>query len=111
MILLLEYQDFTFKTAQYPDAGKGNLAALSYVALGLAGEAGEVANKVKKLLRDGDSDAKRLELLDELGDVAWYLARACSELGYGLDEVLAANMSKLLSRLARGTIAGSGDKR
>ena len=83
-----------------------------YPTLGLAGEAGEFAGKVKKLFRDGDLTNDRHEALqDELGDVLWYVAEIASRLGVTLDSVAARNVAKLASRKARGTIKGSGDKR
>jgi NTP pyrophosphatase (non-canonical NTP hydrolase) len=108
------YQQKTDETAIYPHAGTGHPLALAYAALGLAGEAGEVANKVKKILRDdaGELTAdRRQELAGELGDVAWYLARMATELGADLGSLLQANVDKLSSRKERGTLSGSGDSR
>ena len=85
-----------------------------YPTLGLANEAGEVAGKIKKIFRDKDGvigDAERDALKGELGDVLWYLAQICTELGLSLDEVAAANLEKLASRQARGTLYGEGDTR
>ena len=85
-----------------------------YPTLGLANEAGEVAGKIKKIFRDKGGvigDAERDALKSELGDVLWYLAQICTELGLSLDEVAAANLEKLASRQARGTIQGEGDTR
>lgn len=85
-----------------------------YPTLGLTNEAGEVAGKVKKLFRDKGgriSDADRAALKMELGDVLWYLAQICTELGLDLGEVAAANLAKLDSRKERGTIGGDGDER
>lgn len=106
-----EYQDWTDTTAVYPDAGDGSLRALSYVGLGLAGEAGEIANKLKKLVRDGDDTDRRHEIAVELGDVLWYVARLATELGFPLDDIAEVNMAKLNSRAARGALQGSGDDR
>ena len=81
---------------------------------GLTGEAGEVADKVKKVIRDrgGVFDADTREAIKlELGDVLWYVAQLASELGYDLNEVADANLQKLSSRAARGRIGGSGDQR
>ena len=83
--------------------------AILYPALGLAGEAGEIANKVKKVIRDGTFD--REDLAAELGDVLWYVAVLAQDLGVNLGDVAAGNLAKLKSRKARGTIQGSGDKR
>jgi NTP pyrophosphatase (non-canonical NTP hydrolase) len=85
-----------------------------YPTLGLTGEAGEVADKVKKVIRDrgGVFDADTREAIKlELGDVLWYVAQLASELGYDLNEVADANLQKLSSRAARGRIGGSGDQR
>jgi len=85
-----------------------------YPALGLAGEAGEVCNKTKKILRDDGgrmTEEKRTQLIDELGDVLWYVANLATDLGVTLDEVARINLAKLNSRKERGTITGSGDNR
>ena len=85
-----------------------------YPTLGLTGEAGEVADKVKKVIRDrgGSFDRETREAIKlELGDVLWYVAQLASELGYDLEEVAEANLQKLSSRAARGRIGGSGDQR
>jgi Predicted pyrophosphatase len=86
----------------------------SYPTLGLCGEAGEVADKVKKVLRDGEGrfdDAVRDDLRLELGDVLWYVAQLATELDLDLADVAAANLEKLASRAARNVIGGSGDRR
>ena len=104
------YQDSARKTAAYPDVGSNPI----YPTLGLTGEAGEVADKVKKVIRDrgGVFDAEAREAIKlELGDVLWYVAQLASELGYDLNEVADANLQKLSSRAARGRIGGSGDQR
>ena len=87
---------------------------LAYNALGLNEEAGELAGKVKKLYRDHDgilTDEKRDDLIDEGGDVLWYLSQFCEEIGISLSTLARRNIVKLESRLARGTTHGSGDKR
>lgn len=106
-----DYQGRAALTALYPDSGTGSVFALSYVALGLAGEAGEISNKVKKLLRDGDTPELREAIAAELGDVLWYLARAAEEIGLPLGVVADRNLTKLASRAERGAITGSGDQR
>ena len=87
---------------------------LVYPTLGLANEAGEVAGKIKKIFRDkggqvSEEDREALKL--ELGDVLWYLTQICTELNLTLQEVAAANLEKLFSRLERGQIHGDGDTR
>ena len=104
------YQQGARRTARYPDVGSNPI----YPTLGLCGEAGEVADKVKKVLRDQNgcfSDAVKQSLLLELGDVLWYVAQLASELGFELDQVAEANLEKLASRAARNVISGSGDHR
>lgn len=101
-------------TAQYPFVGLGQAQGLMYVGLGLAGEAGEVANQIKKITRDDGgfvTDARRAKLFGELGDVIWYWLRACAELNFDPNEVILANQSKLGQRLANGTIQGDGEER
>lgn len=109
-----EYQQKSRATAKYP-AKDGNFSHnLTYPVMGLASEAGEVAGKVKKVLRDngGVIDAAWLgEIKGELGDVLWYVTQISTELGLSMKEVASSNLEKLLSRLERGKIAGSGDNR
>lgn len=108
------YQDDTNETAIYPGAGFGGVDALSYTALGLAGEAGEIANKVKKILRDSDGEITedvRKDLSKEVGDVLWYIARFADEIGYSLGYIAEGNIAKLRDRANRGVIGGSGDTR
>lgn len=105
-----DYQDRALETAIYPDRG----ANFVYPALGLVGEAGEVADKLKKVIRDNGgvlTDPVRDAVAAELGDVMWYVAVLASELDYNLDEIMAKNLSKLASRAQRGVIQGSGDNR
>jgi NTP pyrophosphatase (non-canonical NTP hydrolase) len=85
-----------------------------YPTLGLVNEAGEFAGKVKKIFRDKNgviSEADREQLKLELGDVLWYMAQLCTDLDLTLEEVAEANLTKLFSRLERGTIKGEGDHR
>lgn len=113
---LNEYQARCADTANYADAGLGTETAINYTVLGLAGEAGEVADKWKKVLRgdhgkEGLTPAVRDSLKAELGDNLWYIARCAHELGFTLHEVADANIAKLASRKERGAIKGSGDNR
>ena len=103
------YQQWTLSTAIYPGAGTSNDSELSYLALGLNGEAGEVADKIKKHLRDGKLDIGGI--IYELGDVCWYVARLADSLGYSLEDILEINHSKLESRKTRNVLTGSGDAR
>jgi NTP pyrophosphatase (non-canonical NTP hydrolase) len=105
-----EYQKKSRETAIYPDLGKNFV----YPTLGLAGEAGEVAEKIKKILRDKNgqvSDEDREALKKELGDVLWYLSQIATELGIPFTEVAEANIEKLASRYGRDKIHGDGDNR
>ncbi|AWY07378.1 nucleotide pyrophosphohydrolase [Streptomyces phage Araceli] len=107
-----QYQQGARETAVYPGQGQG--AGLAYVALGLAGEAGEVANKVKKILRDKGGVLnvnEAAKIAEEAGDVLWYLAALCDELGADLGQIAALNLAKLESRAMRGKIQGNGDNR
>lgn len=104
-----EYQEFTKSVAVYPREDRDR--ALTYLALGLAGEAGEVANKVKKQVRGDHLVGFEESVVDELGDVLWYLARMADELGIRLSDVALRNQSKLQDRQARGVLKGSGDTR
>ncbi len=93
-----------------------NAPSLSWVypAIGLAGEAGETLEKLKKILRDSEgyiSPETTEQIKKELGDVLWYFATLCSELGLSLDEVAEGNIEKLSRRLQQGTLQGSGDDR
>lgn len=104
------YQSFARRTARYPAIGH----AVIYPTLGLTNEAGEVAGKVKKIFRDKGGvigKAEQEALKAELGDVLWYLAQLCTELGLSLDEVAQHNLEKLTSRLERNRISGEGDER
>jgi NTP pyrophosphatase (non-canonical NTP hydrolase) len=106
---LSEYQTLSRRTAEYPRE-----AWLAYPALGLSGEAGEVAEHAKKAIRDDGgeiTDERRAALSKELGDVLWYVAQLASELGLELDDIAQANIDKLLSRQRRGVLSGSGDER
>ena len=103
------YQQAARRTALYADAYR-----LTYPALGLASEAGEVAGKIKKVLRDQDGrlEPPQIEAIrDELGDVLWYVAALASDLGLSLQDIASGNIEKLLSRAARGKLQGEGDRR
>lgn len=115
---LNQYQRCALETAVYPKEFK-----TIYPALGLTGEAGEVADKVKKVLRDSEfivrdgsgaivlPDQKREELAKEVGDVLWYVATLSYDIGYSLEEIASMNYEKLKSRQQRDQLHGSGDNR
>ena len=103
------YQRSASRTAIYPDEHR-----ILYPALGLAGEAGEVANKVKKLIRDGPDgrpDDWREQISSEIGDVLWYCAALATDLNLTLGMIAAQNEKKLSARKQAGTLGGSGDTR
>jgi NTP pyrophosphatase (non-canonical NTP hydrolase) len=105
-----EYESLASKTALYPNRG-GNI---NYAALGLVGEAGEIANAVKKVGRDDEgvvTDERKMQLKAELGDVLWYCAALAHEAGFTLTEAAEYNIEKLKSRMERGVLGGSGDNR
>lgn len=100
-----EYQELAKQTAIYPES-----ARIFYPCLGLAGEVGEVCEKIKKHVRDGRSlDVE--ELKKELGDVLWYVSAIASDLGIDLEDVATTNYEKLKSRQERNALKGSGDNR
>lgn len=105
-----EYQKKSRETAIYPNAGTNFV----YPTLGLVGEAGEVAEKVKKIIRDHGGVLKgehKTEIKKELGDVLWYVAQISTELDLSMNDIAHANLEKLLSRKNRGALGGSGDNR
>ncbi|WP_269622966.1 nucleoside triphosphate pyrophosphohydrolase family protein [Prochlorococcus marinus] len=107
---LNQYQDKSRETARYPDVGNNPI----YPTLGLAGESGEVADKVKKVIRDKNGvfgENEKIQIKLELGDVLWYVAQLSSELGFKLEDVAITNIEKLSSRSKRGAISGDGDNR
>ena len=106
---LNHYANEAMRTAIYPPEH-----GLQYAVLGLCSEAGEVAGKVKKVLRDEGgnfSPEAKAEIASEAQDCLWYLAAIARELGTTLDAMAAANLAKLESRARRGTLQGSGDNR
>lgn len=106
------YQEIATTTQIYPREH-----AVFYPALGLAGEAGEVANKIKKIMRDRKGDVNNLppevkdQIASELGDCLWYISALATDLGIGLDGVAYENVVKLQKRKEKGTIHGTGDNR
>jgi len=105
-----EYQEEARKTAIYPNLGSNFI----YPTLGLVGEAGEVAEKIKKVIRDSNSvvsEEKKQELIKELGDVLWYIANLSFELNLSMEDVALKNLEKLKSRQERNELHGSGDNR
>lgn len=106
---LNKYQQEALVTAVYPEDRK-----IIYPSLGLCGEAGEVAEKVKKVIRDNNgelTEEKRLEIAKEIGDVLWYAATLSHDLGYDLEDIAMMNINKLRSRQKRNKINGNGDNR
>lgn len=106
---LNEYQKKALETAVYPQEYK-----ITYPSLGMNGEAGEVADKVKKVIRDNGgvlTNENRYEIAKEIGDVLWYCATLANDLGYDLETIGRINYEKLHSRQERNKIGGSGDNR
>jgi len=104
------YQEQAWSTAIYPNKGNN----IVYPTLGLCGESGEFAEKIKKMIRDDDgvmTDEKRVELIKEASDIMWYLSAVCKELGVSMGSVARTNLDKLHSRMKRGKLQGSGDER
>jgi len=104
------YENLAGQTAIFPED-----KALEYLALGMTSEAGEVAGKVKKLIRDGEDkegfEMKKLAIASEIGDVLWYCAMLADYLDVDLGTIMENNINKLQSRKSRGVLGGSGDKR
>lgn len=123
IVYFADYQSRTALTAIYP--GQGTPLGLTYCALKLAGESGEVAENVGKAIRDdklldvceGEIIAdvmlpeRRAKLIKELGDVLWYVSQMCTELNISLADVAEGNLTKLADRKARNVLEGSGDDR
>lgn len=105
-----EYQKLSKGTAQYSSF----IPSWVYLALGLAGESGEVVDKLKKVVRNHNgefSDEAKLEIQKELGDVLWYVSQLCEELGLSLEDVALLNRAKLEDRKTRRVIKSRGDNR
>jgi len=105
------YQTDAFKTAIYPDKGQGNW---TYAGLGLAGETGEISEKLKKAIRDDGgviTEERKAGIKKELGDVLWYVAALCTELGLDMQEVAEENLAKLAKRKQESKLHGDGDNR
>jgi NTP pyrophosphatase (non-canonical NTP hydrolase) len=104
-----DYQQAAAQTAIYPEDTR-----VTYPALGLAGEAGEVANKIKKIIRDDGmvvTEERRAQISKEIGGVMWYVAALCTDLELNLGDVCRENIAILNSRQERGTLQGDGDER
>ena len=103
------YQQVAKTMAIYPRE-----QAIIYPTLGLTGEAGEVANKVKKIIRDGTNKTSEdmvQAISSEIGDCLWYIAVLADDVGVKLSDIANSNLEKLANRMEKGTIHGSGDKR
>jgi NTP pyrophosphatase (non-canonical NTP hydrolase) len=121
VVTLLDYHRAAVATAVYPEFefSKNKNAIhqagqIMYPVLGLVGEAGEVAEKLKKIIRDKGSNISnedRAEIIKELGDVLWYITSIASKLNVELDTVAQTNIDKLYSRMERNKLQGSGDNR
>lgn len=105
-----EYQKLTRKTAVYPTIGKKYI----FPMLGLAGEVGEVSEKIKKLFRDKNArltKESRIEIAKELGDVLWYITQLISDLGLNFSDIVRMNLEKINYRHKENKVHGSGDNR
>lgn len=104
------YENLMMELRKYPGVGEN----IYYPTLGLTGEAGEVADKVKKVMRDADgimTDDRRYEIAKEVGDVVWYVCALANELGFSFEDIAQMNIDKLLDRKVRNVIKGDGDNR
>lgn len=106
---LKDYQLFTRTTAVYPGANQRGFQEINYLTLGLVSEAGEVAGKLKKVIR-GDTVLPEA-FLSEVSDVLWYLTRIADNLGVTLEDIADYNAAKLTKRKETNTIKGDGDNR
>lgn len=105
----VDYQKRSRSTAVYPNQGTNYI----YPTLGLVSEAGELADRVKRIQRDDNgvvTDEKLLEISGELGDILWYAAQVATEFGLSLEDAAEGNLEKLSSRLENGTIKGFGKR-
>ena len=103
------YQEAIKEFALYPGANQGGFEEVNYLTLGLTSEAGEVAGKWKKLIRDGKFNED--QFLSEIGDCLWYITMLCSSAGISIEELAERNYKKLSERLQTNTIKGEGDDR
>lgn len=104
-----KYQQMAAKTAVYPKE-----YTVSYPALGLAGEAGEVCNKIKKVYRDDKgklTEERRAEIVSELGDVLWYVSQLAKDIGVPMEQIAVKNIEKLAKRMEENKLQGEGDNR
>lgn len=109
----MNFDDYQQKS-QVTDGGTKIGTHFAYLTIGLVGEAGELANKIKKVFRDDNgivSEARKAEIEQELGDVLWYIAQLATDFDLTLSDIAQSNLDKLLSRQNRGTLHGSGDIR
>lgn len=110
----MKFDDYQRESAKTLINAEDSFKVLVRTVLGINGEAGEVAEKLKKIMRDKDgklSAEDKAAMADELGDILWYMARLADLTGYNLSQVAQMNLDKVMSRQARGKISGSGDKR
>ncbi|MCB1714261.1 MAG: nucleoside triphosphate pyrophosphohydrolase family protein [Candidatus Competibacteraceae bacterium] len=106
-----EYQEQAHATSFNTEIGDDTLL---YPVLGLLGEAGEIANKAKKIYRDNSGYWNNQDIdkiLDEVADCCWYIAEICTQVGVSFDDIMKANLRKLADRAERGVIGGNGDNR
>tara|TARA_Y100000034_G_scaffold106734_1_gene135664 strand:+ start:374 stop:706 length:333 start_codon:yes stop_codon:yes gene_type:complete len=110
----MEFDEYQLQARVFADYPKIDEENIVYAALGLAGEAGELSNKVKKIFRDDGGhlrNGRREAIKHELGDILWYVAELCSVLELKMNDVAFMNLSMLLARTERDEIHGDGDNR
>ena len=110
----MNFDDYQARAMTTAKLSGDELKDIMHWVLGIAGESGEIAEKVKKIIRDQNgefSEHDKTELAKEIGDVLWYLATLAHQLGVSFDDVAESNIAKLKSRHERGVIGGSGDNR